>query len=81
MNPPIAQQVRLIAAEVFSLDPADVRDDLSPQSVETWDSMEHLNFVLALEARLGLRFALGEIEQMSSVGEAIRIAQQKASQR
>jgi len=52
----------------------------SPDSIETWDSIQHLNFVLALEEKFGLQLSPEEMEQMRSVGEAAKVVQGKVQQ-
>jgi acyl carrier protein len=81
MSLPIPNQVRAIAAEVFDLAPDQVRDDTAPANVPHWDSVQHLNFVLALEARLGIQFHPEEIEQLQSIGDAIRVVEAKIMKR
>jgi acyl carrier protein len=77
MNQPVADRVRQIAADVFNLPVDRVTDDLSPRTVADWDSMQHLNLVLAMEAQLGVRFDPLEIEQMVTIGQAIRFASER----
>lgn len=68
MNAQIFDRVRGIAADVLQLDPASVTPDSSPQSVETWDSVQHLNLVLALEEQFGIQFEPEEMDRMKSIG-------------
>jgi acyl carrier protein len=46
---------------------------LDPQSnasnVEGWDSLAHVNLVMAIEQQMGIRFALGELQALKNVGE------------
>ena len=49
----------------------------SPEMIETWDSTQHLNFVLALEEKFGLQLSPEEVEQMLNVGEAARLVESK----
>ena len=43
-------------ADVFGLEPGDITPDASIDSIEAWDSLKHLNLVLALEERFGISF-------------------------
>jgi len=52
----------------------------SPDTIDTWDSIQHLNFVLALEEKFGLQLSPEEMEQMRSVGEAAQLIQGKVQQ-
>lgn len=60
-------RTRQIVADVFALPLAQIAADSSPDNVEGWDSLQHLNVVLALEKEFGLQFSPEEIEQMLSV--------------
>ena len=77
MSQPVADTVRQIAADLFNLPLDQITDSMSPQTVAEWDSVQHLNLVLAMEAQLGVQFDPLEIEQMQSIGEVIRIASQR----
>ena len=78
MSRSVADTVRQIAADIFGLPLYQVTDSTSPRNVADWDSVQHLNFVLAIEARLGVQFEPMEIEKMQSIGETIRIATERA---
>jgi acyl carrier protein len=60
--------VRRIAADVLQVDLASLTAESSPQSVETWDSVQHLNLVLALEEQFGFQFDPDEMDGMKSIG-------------
>jgi acyl carrier protein len=64
-------QVRQIAADIFNLPLSRVTGQTSAESVENWDSLQHLNFVLALEAAFGLRLEPEEVESIRTVGAAV----------
>ena len=66
-----------MASDLFGV-PADrIGPASSPQTIETWDSIQHLNLVLALEERFGLQLSPEEIEQMRSVGETAKMIASK----
>ena len=67
-----ADSVRRIVAEVLEVDRAAVADDLRQEQVESWDSLRHLMLVSALEEGLGLRFAMADVGQMTSLREILR---------
>ena len=73
MTSTVLDQVRSIASDLFVL-PADrITAESSPDTIETWDSIQHLNFVLALEEKFGLQLSPEEMEQIRNVGEAARL--------
>ncbi len=65
--------VRLLAVfrGVFGDGLEDLPDEASPDTIEGWDSANHVNLVLSLEAEFGVEFETDEISELTSVG-AIR---------
>jgi acyl carrier protein len=49
----------------------------SAASVKGWDSLAHINLVTAIEQEYGIRFALGELEELKNVGDMIDLMEQK----
>lgn len=45
----IEDRVRGILADVLGLDPSEVTEETSPDTVKAWDSLQHLTIVLSLE--------------------------------
>ena len=67
MNDAILEQVRTMMADAFSVPVERMTADASPDTIETWDSIQHLNLVMALEEAFGVQFDPEEIEQLLSV--------------
>jgi acyl carrier protein len=61
------ERIRRIAADVFEVAVDRIGPASSPDTIETWDSLHHLNLVLALEQEFGVQFTPEEIEQLLSV--------------
>ena len=82
MTQPILDQVRSIASDLFGVPVDRITPASSPETIEAWDSTQHLNFVLALEEKFGLQLSPEDMEQMRNVGEAAKLVEsalQKAS--
>ena len=77
MTSTILDQVRSVASDLFSIPVNRITAESSPENIETWDSTQHLNFVLALEEKFGLQLSPEEMEQMNNVGEAARLVERK----
>lgn len=67
MNTPVIDRVRQLASDAFEVPLAEIKAESSPDSVATWDSIHHLNLVLALEQEFGIQFTPEEIEQLLSI--------------
>ena len=74
----IEQRVRQVAADIFNLPLDQITPQSNPQTIETWDSVQHLNLVLALEGELGVQIAPEEIERMQSIGAVIELMEEKS---
>ena len=53
---------------VLGVDAGSIKDTDSPKSLPQWDSVTHLQLLLALEAEFGVQFSPDEMAQLSSVG-------------
>ena len=42
------------------------------EDVPDWDSFNYINFIVALEAELGLKFRIADIESFEDVGAIVR---------
>jgi acyl carrier protein len=56
-----------IFLEVFDNETFELADDLSNETLESWDSLGHIRLVMATEDAFGVSFTIDEIEQLTSV--------------
>ncbi|HEV3331189.1 MAG TPA: acyl carrier protein [Bryobacteraceae bacterium] len=68
MSADLLSEVRGVAADVFAVDAKTLHAASSPEQVEAWDSVQHLNLVLALEGKYGIQFEPEEMERMKNLG-------------
>ncbi len=47
--------------------------EMSPADVDGWDSLKHINIILAAESRLGTSFTQAELEAMLNVGDFVTL--------
>ena len=81
MIPIVLQRVQRIAADVFSVPLDQINAESSADTIETWDSLQHLNFVLALEQEFSVRFTPEEIEKLISVNTVAEMLEAKPKPR
>jgi acyl carrier protein len=72
MNTALQQRIQRICADIFTVPVEHLTLATSPETVEAWDSVNHLNLVLAMEQEFAVQFTPEEIEQLISIE---RIAQ------
>lgn len=66
-------RVMRIVAAVFQLNAASIGPATGSGSVEAWDSLGHLNLMLALEQEFGRPFSIDEMGAMTSVGKIVDV--------
>jgi acyl carrier protein len=79
----VRDQVTTIFREVFDQPTLELRDDLTGKDVDGWDSLAHINLIVALERNLNIRFAIAEASKMKepgqNVGSLLRLIAKKLS--
>ena len=75
--PSILEQVRAIASDIFSVPLAQIRPESTPETIESWDSIQHLNLALTLEERFRVQLSPEEIEQMKDIGRIATLIEGK----
>lgn len=56
----------LLANDAIVLHPETTRSD-----VPEWDSFSYVNFIVAIEMELGIKFSVADVESFKSVGEIV----------
>ena len=77
IDPILVERVGNIVADIFGIPRKLVTPDSSPDTIDTWDSLQHLNLVLALEQEFEVQFAPEEIEQLLSVDLMAALLEEK----
>jgi acyl carrier protein len=64
--------------DVFDDDSITVTETTTADDIEDWDSLEHINLILAIEERFNVKFNMGEVTGMKNVGEMVDILMERA---
>jgi acyl carrier protein len=79
MNSLILERTKRILADVMSFSIDDITLETDSRNIEAWDSLNHLNLILALEQEFHVRFAPEEIQQMLNVEEIANKVMEKTA--
>lgn len=74
------ERVQGIFQDVFDRPGLVVTRESNAASVDGWDSLTHINLVVAVEQEFDLRFALAELQELKNVGDMIDLIIAKSSQ-
>lgn len=67
-----------IFRDVFDDDGLILRDDMTAENVESWDSLTHVDLIVAIEKEFKIRLTTGEISGLKSVGQLTALVLRKA---
>jgi len=60
------ERIKNVMAAVFNIPPDKISNDASPHEIAAWDSLKHMNLILALEEEFDIRFEEAEIASLVS---------------
>lgn len=66
-----------IFCDVFDDNSIVITDDTSAEDVEGWDSLEHVNLIVAIEQFYKIKMTVEEITGIRNVGEMVNIILEK----
>lgn len=69
-----------IFRQVFDDDTIVVAATTTANDIEEWDSLTHINLVVAVEMRFKIKFALGELQTLKNVGDMLALVNKKIGQ-
>lgn len=63
--------------DVFDDEDIVVADETTADDIEDWDSLEHINLIVAIEERFGIKFSMKDVTSLKNVGEMVDVILQK----
>jgi acyl carrier protein len=69
----IRDRVAQVISSVMNIPASQLTDSSSPESVSQWESMKHINLVLALEEEFDVRFDDQQISELQSVTSIVSV--------
>lgn len=70
------QKLKEVLARVFNVGIDVITDEASPDTIEAWDSLRHMNLVLALEEEFGVELTDDQVVEILSY-KLIKIVMQE----
>lgn len=67
----LRDEVQAIFRDVFDDDTIVLRDEMTADDVDGWDSLMHINLIIAVEKRLGVKFTIAEVSGMKASGQNV----------
>jgi acyl carrier protein len=67
----IFSKLNEIFIDVLDLDECNLTDETSANDIEEWDSLSHIQLIVAIEKSFGIKFTSLEIMKWRNVGELV----------
>ena len=69
----IYERLNNVFRDIFDDETIVVTAETTSKDIEDWDSLEHINLVVAVEQEFGIKFNMNEVTTMKNVGEMVDI--------
>lgn len=77
MEKNLDNHIKNIMSAVFEIPIEEINEDTSPDNVGSWDSLKHMNLVVALEEEYDIEFIEEEIVEMMNFSQIKSIVIEK----
>ena len=74
----IYEMLNEVFRDVFDDDSITVNAETTADDIEDWDSLEHINLVVAVENKFGIKFNMNEVVTFKNVGEMVDVIAERA---
>jgi acyl carrier protein len=73
----LEDRLHKVFVTVFDNDSIELKPELTADDVDEWDSLSHINLMIAIELEFGIEFDQSEIQNFANVGELMASIEKK----
>lgn len=73
----ISQELKKVILSQLDLDDYDLQDETMAPQVPGWDSLNHVNIILAVEKNFNIKFKSYEVLRLKNVGDLQKLVDSK----
>jgi acyl carrier protein len=81
MNTTMIDRIRHLAAELFNLPAENISSTSSSADIKAWDSLQHLNLILAIEQEFQIQLEPEDAERMKTIHDVAKQVEYKLASR
>jgi len=67
------QKLKTVVADILGIAAEEVTDDLSPATNGSWDSLNHMNIITAVEKEFGIAMTMSDIQSITDFASLIAV--------
>lgn len=73
----ITEKLQEIFCDVFDDDEIEITEETTADDIEGWDSLTHVQLIVAVEKAFSVKFSTVEVMKLKNVGEFIELIRKK----
>jgi acyl carrier protein len=79
----VAVRERLVPVfhQIFDESPDELPDTITAKDIDGWDSLSHIDLIVAVEREFRVKFTAGEVTNLPNVGALIKLIEAKLAAR
>jgi acyl carrier protein len=71
------QRLQGIFRDIFDDDSIVLRDDMTAADVHNWDSLNHIDLIVAVEREFKIKFTTADVTSLKNVGQLLALVDKK----
>lgn len=73
----VYERLNEVFRDIFDDEDIVVSDETTANDIEDWDSLEHINLIVAVEQEFEMKFTMGEVNKFKNVGAMVDIIMER----
>ncbi|GAM10581.1 acyl carrier protein [Geobacter sp. OR-1] len=73
------EKLNAIFCQVFDDDSIQIENETTANDIDGWDSLSHVNLIVAVETQFGIKFSQKELVSFKNVGDLLKRIESKIS--
>lgn len=74
----VQKRLTAIFQDIFDDPSLEVKDEMTAADVDAWDSLSHINLIVATEKEFKIRLTTAEVRGLKNVGDFVALISKKA---
>ena len=75
------ERLQKVFSTVFDNEAIEITPELTADDVDEWDSLSHINLMIAIELEFNIEFDQSEIQNFANVGELVSTIEKKVAEK
>ncbi len=71
------ERLQVVFRDIFDDDSIVLREDMTAADVENWDSLNHIDLIVAIEREFKVKFTTAEVTMLKNVGQLAALVDKK----